>query len=205
MAASLRALGVYGPLSRLSAWWLRARGWRVEILDPLPEKCVIIMYPHTSNRDFVIGLLAKWAAGLTAKRDALCFAGKESLFAGPWSIFFRAVGGFPVDRNGSAGFVAQMTARFAGAARMRFAIAPEGTRSYVPHMRSSFYYVARAARVPIILGAFDFATKRVIVIEPFVPGDDVAADLRQIERYYQRLSNQGAIADNAAPWVFREK
>jgi 1-acyl-sn-glycerol-3-phosphate acyltransferase len=205
MTTALRKPGAYGPLSRLAAWCLRSRHWRIEVLESLPEKCVIIMYPHTSNWDFVIGLLAKWAIGLTVKRDALSFAGKESLFKGPLAGFFRAVGGFPVDRSGGNGFVEQMAARFAAEPRMRFVIAPEGTRGYMPHMRSSFYFIAKAAQVPIMLGAFDFAGKRVIITEAFRPGDDVAADLGRINSYYSALGNRGAKAELAAPWVFREK
>jgi 1-acyl-sn-glycerol-3-phosphate acyltransferase len=178
------------------------------VLDPLPEKCVIIVYPHTSNWDFPVGLLSKWATGLTVATDALRFAGKESLFRAPWGAFFRAVGGFPVNRSGSNGFVDQMTARFAAESRLRFALSPEGTRSFAPHMRSSFYFVAKAAKVPVILGALDFAGKRMLVSEVFVPTDDVDADLKRIDAYYQSLATRGPLGcrpKNAAPWVFREK
>ncbi|MBL8311457.1 MAG: 1-acyl-sn-glycerol-3-phosphate acyltransferase [Burkholderiales bacterium] len=198
-----RVPGSYGPLSRLAAWWLHRRGWRVEIADPMPEKCVIIMYPHTSNWDFPVGLLTKWAIGLTRKRDALCFAGKESLFKWPWGWFFRSVGGFPVNRKASTGFVGQMAARFAREPRMRFVIAPEGTRSYVPYMRSSFYHVAVAAKVPIALGAFEFPSRRVVVDSFLLPSGDVDADLAAISGYYRTLGNRGARPELAAPWVFR--
>jgi 1-acyl-sn-glycerol-3-phosphate acyltransferase len=200
-----RVPGGYGLTSRLAALAMRAFGWRIEVLDPLPEKCVIIMYPHTSNWDFVVGLLTKWAVGLTVKRDALCFAGKESLFAGPWGAFFRSVGGFPVNRAGGSGFAKQMTERFSQAQRIRFVLSPEGTRSYSPHMRSSFYYLALGAQVPVMLGAFDFAGKRVVVTEVFTVTGDETADLQRIEAYYQRLGNQGARATNAARWLFRKK
>ena len=169
----------------------------------MPEKCVIVMYPHTSNWDFVFGLLTKWCVGLTLKRDALCFAGKESLFRWPWAGFFRAVGGFPVNRGSASGFVEQMAARFASEPRMRFVIAPEGTRSYTPHVRSSFYYVALAAKVPIALGAFDFARKRVVVNTFITLSGDVAVDLAAIAEYYQTLGNAGDQPEHAAPWTFR--
>ena len=169
----------------------------------MPEKCVIVMYPHTSNWDFVFGLLTKWCVGLTLKRDALCFAGKESLFRWPWAGFFGAVGGFPVNRGSASGFVEQMAARFASEPRMRFVIAPEGTRSYTPHVRSSFYYVALAAKVPIALGAFDFARKRVVVNTFITLSGDVAADLAAIAEYYQTLGNAGDQPEHAAPWTFR--
>jgi 1-acyl-sn-glycerol-3-phosphate acyltransferase len=203
-----RPMGGYGIASRLAAWAMRAVGWRIEVLDPLPDKCVIIVYPHTSNWDFPVGLFSKWATGLTVANESMRFAGKESLFRAPWGAFFRAVGGFPVNRSGSNGFVDQMTARFAAEPRLRFVLSPEGTRSYAAHMRSSFYFVAKAAGVPIILGALDFPGKRMRVNEVFMPTDDVDADLKRIDAYYQSLATQGALGckpENAAPWVFREK
>lgn len=201
-----RPLGTYGALSKLAHLWQHWRGWRVEMIDPMPEKCVIAMYPHTSNWDFPAGLLTKWAAGLTVKRDALRFAGKESLFAWPWGWFFRAVGGFPVKRSGGHGFVEQMTQQFADEATMRFVIAPEGTRKYGDHVRSSFYFVAKAAKVPIILGAFDFAGKRVIIVEIFHPSDNADADLAKIDAYYRNLApTLGHTPENAAPWAFKAK
>jgi 1-acyl-sn-glycerol-3-phosphate acyltransferase len=201
-----RAVGTYGLLSRICAALMRMRGWSIEVLDPLPEKCVIAVYPHTSNWDFPIGLATKWAADLQVQRDALCFAGKESLFKWPWGVFFRAVGGFSVKRSGGHGFVEQMVQRFHDAPRMRFVLAPEGTRSYVDHMRSSFYFVAKAANVPVILATFDYSNKRVIVTELFRPSEDANADLAKIDAYYRSLSPAlGHTPENAAPWRFREK
>jgi 1-acyl-sn-glycerol-3-phosphate acyltransferase len=182
---------------------MKLAGWQAVVADPLPEQCVIVMYPHTSNWDFLAGLFTKWAVGLDFKRERLCFAGKESLFKGPWAGFFRAVGGFPVNRASASGFVPQMAERFGREPRMRFAIAPEGTRRYAPHVRSSFYHVAVAAGVPIVLGALDFATKRVIVNAVFTPSGNVNVDLAVISDYYQALGNQGVKPALAAPWKFR--
>jgi hypothetical protein len=198
-----REPGRYGPLSRISATVLHAFGWTLSVAETLPEKCVVVMYPHTSNWDFPVGLLAKWAVGLTVKGEALSFAGKASLFKWPWGGFFRAVGGFPVDRSGSTGFAKQMTERFAAAQRLRFVIAPEGTRSYVPYMRSSFYYVALAAKVPVALGSFDFLRRRVTVNAFFMPCGDLDSDLSAIHAFYYDLGNQGAKPANAAPWTFK--
>ena len=203
VATQRRSIGGYGAMSWLAARVMRLFGWTVDVADPIPEKCVIVMYPHTSNWDFAVGLLTKWAIGLDFKRERLCFAGKESLFSGPWSAFFRAVGGFPVRRGSASGFVPQMVERFASEPRMRFVIAPEGTRSYAPHVRSSFYHVAVAAKVPIILGAFDFARKRVVVNAIFTPSGNVDGDLAAIAEYYRALGNQGAKPELAAPWKFR--
>ena len=203
IAAGQRTPGGYGLWSEVTALLVKLAGWRIVVADPMPDKCVIVMYPHTSNWDFLVGLFTKWVVGLDWQRERLCFAGKESLFRGPWTGFFRAVGGFPVNRSSATGFVPQMAERFARETRMRFVIAPEGTRSYLPHVRSSFYHVAVAAKVPIILGAFDFPNKRVVVNAIFMPSGNVDVDLAAIADYYGTLGNNGARAELAAPWVFR--
>jgi 1-acyl-sn-glycerol-3-phosphate acyltransferase len=205
VVAGQRAPGGYGVWSKFAAFAMKLVGWHVVVADPLPDKCVIVMYPHTSNWDFPAGLFTKWAVGLDWERERMCFAGKQSLFKGPWAGFFRAVGGFPVNRGSASGFVPQMAERFAREPRMRFVIAPEGTRSYTPHVRSSFYHVAVAANVPIILGAFDFPNKRVMVNAIFTPSGNVEADLAAIANFYQTLGNRGAKPDLAAPWVFRQQ
>jgi 1-acyl-sn-glycerol-3-phosphate acyltransferase len=41
----------------------------------------------------------------------------------------------------------------------RMAIAPEGTRNKVEQLKSGFYFIAIAAKVPIIPVAFDFVLK----------------------------------------------
>ena len=198
-----RTPGGFGLFSKLAALSMKWVGWQVAVADPLPEKCVIVMYPHTSNWDFPVGLLSKWSVGLDWRHERMCFAGKESLFKGPWAGFFRAVGGFPVNRASASGFVPQMAARFASEPRIRFVIAPEGTRNYAPYVRSSFYHVAVAAKVPIILGGFDFPNKRVFVNAIFTPSGNVDVDLMAIADFYKSLGNRGAKPERAAPWKLR--
>src|SRR5512133_567612 len=36
-------------------------GWRVEVVVPPGPRCVVAVYPHTSNWDFFVGYLAKLA------------------------------------------------------------------------------------------------------------------------------------------------
>ena len=39
------------------------------------------------------------------------------------------------------------------------ALAPEGTRSYAPHLRSGFYHLALAAKVPLVIVYMDYPNK----------------------------------------------
>jgi 1-acyl-sn-glycerol-3-phosphate acyltransferase len=140
---------------------LALAGWRV-VFDGLPTRQgVLIIYPHTSNWDFVIGVFAKWSIGIP-----LAFWSKDSLFKLPlFGRWLRWIGGVPVDRHNPQGAVGAMVARFAQARAndefLWLALAPEGTRSYRDCWRSGFYQVALQAGVPLALAFFDYAERRV--------------------------------------------
>jgi 1-acyl-sn-glycerol-3-phosphate acyltransferase len=78
MPALVRQPAGAGARARLAASVLALFRWRAVVAQPIPAKAVVIFYPHTSNWDFVIGLLAKWALELD-----IHWVGKDSLFHGP--------------------------------------------------------------------------------------------------------------------------
>ena len=63
-------------------------GWKV--IEPFPEisKCVIVVAPHTSNWDFVVGKLAYNSLGRQAN-----FLIKAEWFFFPFNIIFSRMGG----------------------------------------------------------------------------------------------------------------
>lgn len=169
--------------SRLALALLRAAGWRV-VFHGLPTRQgVAIVYPHTSNWDFVIGVLAKWAVGIP-----VTFWGKDSLFRIPlFGRWMRRIGGRPVDRSAPQGIVGQMAQELKAAKAadefMWLALAPEGTRKYRDSWRSGFYHVALAAGVPLALVYFDFK-ERVVAVDKFIMlSGDPAADMKTISEH----------------------
>ena len=94
-----------GRRARIAFALLRLFGWRVVLAQPVPRKCVVVFFPHTSNWDFPAGLLAKWATGIDFR-----WIGKHTLFATPFGRWFARWGGIPVDRGDAAGFVDQVAA-----------------------------------------------------------------------------------------------
>jgi 1-acyl-sn-glycerol-3-phosphate acyltransferase len=166
--------------SALATALLRAFGWRVAF-DGLPSRQgVLIVYPHTSNWDFAVGLLAKWSIGIP-----VAFWGKDSLFALPlFGRWLRWVGGVPVDRSSARGVVAQMVERLQAAKRgdefFWLALAPEGTRSYRDHWRTGFYRTALEAAVPLGLAYIDFEHKVVGVDAFMMLSGDADADMAAI-------------------------
>jgi 1-acyl-sn-glycerol-3-phosphate acyltransferase len=158
---------------------LRLAGWQVVAAVPMPMKCVVIFYPHTSNWDFVIGLLAKWALGVDFR-----WLGKHTLFRTPFARWFVRWGGIPVDRGNPAGVARDIDRAFREHEDFRLVIAPEGTRRRTDHWKSGFHRIARSAHVPLGLAFIDRATRRIGIGAWMPVGDDAPADLAAIRAFY---------------------
>ena len=164
---------------RLCAWLLRAAGWRLAGELPDRAKLVLIAAPHSSWWDGVWGLLFRSALGADVS-----FMAKRELFVGPLGWALRRAGGIPIERDSANGVVRQMTARFAAAERLWLGIAPEGTRKRVEKWKNGFWYIARAARVPILPVYFDYPTRTIGLGPLFEPGADLDADLARLRAFY---------------------
>lgn len=176
---------------------LRWAGWRADFEGLPAPQGVLLVYPHTSNWDFVVGVLLKWALGVP-----LCFWGKDSLFRIPlFGAWLRWLGGVPVSRTASQGAVAQMVSLIREKKQRSeyfwLALSPEGTRRYAPGWRSGFYRVALEADVPVGLAALDYARKR-LVLRAFVrlSGDEIR-DMARIAAAFEGC--QGFKPAGAAP------
>ncbi len=190
----------HGRPSGLARGLLRLFGWTVDAPGLPAEQGVILVYPHTSNWDFVVGVLAKWALGLQLR-----FWGKDSLFKVPllgrWA---RWIGGVAVDRNSRHGIVGDTVAQMRDAAargeRFWLAVAPEGTRSLASGWRTGAYQVAVQAGVPVGLCYFDFQ-RRVVSLTRFVQlTGNVEADFKAFADYLgHRVGCKPALASPIQP------
>lgn len=176
--------------SALALGLMRLLGWKLVFKGLPARQGVIVVYPHTSNWDFLFGLLAKWSIGIQVS-----FFGKDSLFKFPLiSHWMRWLGGLAVDRHAPQGIVGQMGAALAQAkAQGRFmwlALAPEGTRSYRDAWRSGFYHVTLAAGVPLGLAALDYARREVRLDTFLMLSGDEAADMTQIASVLGRATGK---------------
>ncbi len=166
----MRAVG------RAMLWLL---GWRTEGEVPDLPKFVIAVAPHTSNWDFLVGAGAMFALDLR-----LTFIGKHTLFRGPLSPILRWMGGIPVDRSSAHGVVSESIAAFAQTDRRILVIAPEGTRAPVTQFKSGFLHIARGARVPVLLVAFDYQARCLRFGPWFEPGEDIEAERVKTEAFF---------------------
>lgn len=164
----------------ISLFLLRRLGWRIETqYESLPQKYVLIAAPHTSNWDFIIGLLARSALGVRIN-----YVGKASIFRPPFGWLFRWLGGHPVDRSRSQGYVDAVVRLFKAKDAFAICIAPEGTRKRVDRLKTGFYYIAKGAKVPVLMAKFDWGCRQITVSAPFHPSGDTTGDFQQIRAFY---------------------
>jgi 1-acyl-sn-glycerol-3-phosphate acyltransferase len=161
---------------------MRVSGWSFEGSLPDVPKVVVSVAPHTSNWDFVVGVMALFALDVR-----ISFLGKHTLFRGLFGRFMRAIGGIPVDRSQPHGVVGEIVTAFAASDRMLFAVAPEGTRQLNKGFKTGFLHIAHSANVPICLAYFDFSRRVVGFGEVIYASGDVAADLERIVAYYRPI------------------
>ncbi len=154
--------------------------WQLVGTFPDLDKCVVIVAPHTSWVDFFLGLLVR-----RIFNEEINYIGKDSLYRPPFGWYFRWMGGTPIDRSKSQNKVAATVKIFNERKRFRLALAPEGTRKKVSEWKTGFYYIAKSAKVPIVMVAFDFGKKQVKVSEPQTTTENMEADLKKYKEFYK--------------------
>lgn len=157
-------------------------GWKKNVTEPFPEKCIICIAPHTSNWDFFIGKTYCTAIGLTSN-----FLMKKEWFFWPLGPIFRRMGGIPVERSRHTSMTDTLANLASKSPHFMLAVTPEGTRSRVTQWKRGFYFTALKAKLPILLYGIDYATKTIICTRTLIPSGDVEADMRIIMDYYRNI------------------
>lgn len=184
--------------------WLRAlarlmlRRWTWTGGFPDRERLVVAAWPHTSNWDGVVGLLALVALGLDLRA-----LGKRQLFWWPLGSVLRFLGVMPVDRGAPGGMVGRACAQFAGGGPLVLGLAPEGTRRRTGAWRTGWHRIAVEASVPVAVVGLDWGCRRLGVAGTFVPTGDYAADALTAEGMLDGVV--GRRPENASPALPAER
>lgn len=160
-------------------------GWKAEVDQPIPDKCILCVAPHTSNWDFFIGKVYYTALGRTSN-----FLMKKEWFFWPLGPLFRRMGGIPVERSRHTSMTDQLAQRAMESSHFSLAVTPEGTRSRNPQWKRGFYYIALKAKLPILLYGLDFGTKTIVCKRTLVPSGNVDADMRVIADYFSHFKGK---------------
>lgn len=159
--------------------FIHLMGWKVEGEFPNIKKCIVAVYPHTKNFDFIIGVLTR-----AVIKEKINYVGKKELFNPLTGWFFSALGGAPINRSANENKVASIAKIFKEREFFRLAIAPEGTRKKVKRWKTGFYFIAKQAMVPIVLTHFNYKHKKVSFLGIFNPTSDKENDFKSMEKVF---------------------
>ena len=162
-------------------------GWKLVGNLPNKSKLVIVALPHSSNFDFILALSVIWGWGLKIN-----FMAKHTLFKFPQGLFFRAVGGIPVDRRSAHGLVEKMANEFNSRSSLILGIAPEGTRNSDGSLKAGFARIAKAASAPVVPIIVNYKTKTLTL-------GKLVSDLSDVDGIIEAVKAQGLSGHRRAP------
>ena len=160
--------------------YFKLLGWHTVGQFPKVDKAVFIVVPHTSWVDFFLGLLIRrvWD-------EEINFIAKKSLFKFPFGWYFKWMGGAPIDRSKNNDTVSAIASIFQEKKKFRLALSPEGTRKKVTAWKTGFYYIAKAADVPVVLVAFDYGKKQIKISKPYFTTANKEKDFKLYKSYFK--------------------
>ncbi len=161
---------------------LKLIGWKLVGTLPSDKKYIVIVAPHTSNWDLVIGLLGRFAT-----EAKINFLAKKQLFFFPLGNLLRALGGTAVDRSKQGNKVEQIVELYKQLDELILGLAPEGTRSLVTRWKEGFYHIAMQTGISIVMIGFDYPSKEIRIHEPFWPTGDINKDFPQFVSYFRTI------------------
>ena len=182
---------------------LKLFGWKTDVDDALVHaypKYIIVAAPHTSNWDAIFGGLGFMAedigTSIIIKQEWLNTPVIGGLLSG--------IGCVGIDRSGSRNTVRQVVELFEKRSRFVMVITPEGTRGNVKQWKSGFYFIAKKANVPLMLGCPDYRRK-VCYIAPIVvePTGDIEADMNHFKSFLDEIVPK--YPDKKSEMIFKSK
>lgn len=161
----------------------RWMGFSEVVTETRPEKYIIVMAPHTSNWDFVVGTLYARAEGFQCN-----FLIKKEWFFWPMGILMRKLGGIPVYRDKKTGSTERLATLAMQSNEFHLCITPEGTRQPNREWKRGFYYIALKAQLPILLYGLDYRKKVIECTKVIIPNGDVEGQMAEIKEYFARFT-----------------
>ena len=168
-------------LKKFCGWLLYQHwGWTKEVTVDHPDKYIICLAPHTSNKDFLLGQLYAHAEGWKIN-----FLMKKEWFFWPLGPIFKRMGGIPVYRSKHTSMTDNLAETAKRAETFRLCITPEGTRSLNPEWKKGFYFVALKAQIPVLLYGVDYEKRLIQCTKSMIPTGDVEKEMKEIKLYFK--------------------
>lgn len=167
---------------------LKLWGWKIVLEGDVNnlDRCILVVAPHTSNDEYILGNFAYWALEKPLKVII-----KDDHTKAWYGGIIKALGGIGIDRTQKNNLV-QFVADELKKDSFSLVITPEGTRSWVPKWKKGFYHMAIAAKVPIVLAAGDFGRKTIFLGKKISVEDLETKSFEEImdelEEYYSHIT-----------------
>ena len=188
LSTEKRSPNVHWLLRLIARLVLKLLGWKTDVDDALVHaypKYIIVAAPHTSNWDAVFGGLGFMAEDIGAS----IIIKQEWLNTPLIGRLLSGVGCVGIDRSGARNTVRQIVELFEKRPRFVMVITPEGTRANVKQWKTGFYFIAKKAKVPLMLGCPDYRRK-VCYIAPLVvqPTGDIKTDMNHFKNFLDEIT-----------------
>lgn len=172
---------------------LKLIGWKIVLHGDHTnlDRCILATAPHTHNFDYFLGNFCFLALG-----KKLRIIIKDQHTKAWYGGLVKAIGGIGIDRSQKNNLV-QFIAKLFQNDNFSLVITPEGKRKRVNKWKKGFYYMAKEAKVPIVLACGDYKTKTVYLGYK-IPYEKIEATtyediLKEIEDYINKHDIQGKI------------
>ncbi len=168
-------------MKTLSGKILKLFGWSIIGEFPNIKKSVVVIAPHTSNWDIILGKLFMNEMG--ARNIVLV---KKELFFFPMNIIMKLLGTLPVDRfNRKNTIIYQSVNYIKNSSEFNLVISAEGTRKKIDNWKKGFFYIAQKAEVPIVVGYFDYKNKKLGIKTTLYDVDNVKKIMVELNNIYK--------------------
>ena len=171
-------------LKHLSKLIFSILGWKTEGKYPHSEpKLIIVVFHHTSNWDFPMGILLRNALEFKAN-----FVMKGNMFKPPFGVVFKKLGGYPVERDPTKkkfSLTQSIIDLYNKEEKLTITFTPEGTRSKVRKLKTGFYNIAKATGVPVLYLEFDFSRKCFKIDKPHQVADSFEEEYYLMKDFFK--------------------
>ena len=147
-------------------------GWKIVGKLPNEKRIVVVCAPHTSNWDFIFGMILVLAIDIKVK-----FLAKKSIFVPIFKILLNKLGGIPVDRDNPELLVQKIADYSKNNEGVLIAVTPEGTRKKVTKWKTGFLRIAKISDSIILPLGIDYPSKTFTLEKVFNPTGENEKDI----------------------------
>ena len=160
-------------------------GWKITGDFGIIKKSITIFAPHTAHVDFFFGKL-----GFTELGVKFNFLSKKELFFFPMNLIMRKLGSIPVRGVKGKNAIYEVAEMLNNTNELHIVVSPEGRIKRVDNWNKGFYYMAKKAKVPIVVSYLDYEKREMGVKEVIYDIEDFNTVMKQINSIYKDVKGK---------------